>query len=278
MNSQSSRNKTYFISDLHLDPSRPSLFKLFDEFIQKITPDVEALYILGDLFEFWIGDDIIDLPMGKPYLPVINQLKKLSDSGVKIFFIQGNRDFLIGDKFMQSIGGKLLPDECVIDLYGESVLIMHGDTLCTDDKGYQLMRKIFRLRIIQKIYLSMSPEKRSQKAGQVRKTTSENNKQKTSMILDVNQHAVEKSLSRANSETMSEYNEDSPKGEVTIQENKKPHKSGGVSFLIHGHTHRPAEHDVTINSQINKRIVLGDWGDQWSYLEWSKNSDFRLCF
>ena len=241
--------KTYFISDLHLDPSRPHLFKLFDEFITKITPDADALYILGDLFEFWIGDDIIDLPIGKPFLPIINKLKALSDTGVKIFFIQGNRDFLIGNKFMDRIGGDLLPDETVIDLYGTPVLIMHGDTLCTDDKGYQLMRKVFRWKLVQKIYLSMSPEKRSQKAGQVRKTTSENNKQKPSMILDVNQQTVEKVM-----------------------------KSRGVSFLIHGHTHRPAEHKFTTKNQQLNRIVLGDWGDKWSYLNWGSGSKYLLKF
>lgn len=249
MKSSNKKNKTYFISDLHLDPSRPHLFKLFHEFIEKIRPDAEALYILGDLFEFWIGDDIIDLPIGKPYLPVIEQLKSLSDSGIKLYFIQGNRDFLIGKKFMQCIGGELLPDQQIIDLYGTKALIMHGDTLCTDDKGYQMMRNIFRLWIVQKIYLSMSPEKRSQKAGQVRKTTSESTKQKSSMILDVNQQSVEKSF-----------------------------KSGGVSFLIHGHTHRPAEHDVTLENKENKRIVLGDWGEKWSYLEWNSNGDYKLNF
>ena len=124
------RNKTYFISDLHLDPARPHLFTLFDQFIEKIKPDAEALYILGDLFEFWIGDDIIDLPIGKPYLSVIEKLKSLSDLDVKIYFIQGNRDFLIGKVFMDRIGGTLLPDEVVIDLYGTPALIMHGDTLC----------------------------------------------------------------------------------------------------------------------------------------------------
>jgi len=249
MNSQSSKNKTYFISDLHLDPSRPHLFKLFHEFIEKIRPDAEALYILGDLFEFWIGDDIIDLPIGKPYLPVIAQLRSLSDSGVKLYFTQGNRDFLIGKSFMQRIGSTLLPDQQIIDLYGTKALIMHGDTLCTDDKAYQLMRKILRLWIVQKIYLSMSPEKRSQKAGQVRKTTSESTKQKSSMILDVNQQDVDKCI-----------------------------ESGGVSFLIHGHTHRPAEHDFLINNQQKKRIVLGDWGEKWSYLEWSAGSEYKLNF
>ncbi len=230
-------NKTYFISDLHLDPSRPHLYKLFHEFIEKIRNEAEALYILGDLFEFWIGDDIIDLPIGKPYLPIIEQLRSLSDSGTKIYFIQGNRDFLIGQKFMDRIGGELLPDEVVIDLYGTPTLIMHGDTLCTDDKGYQLMRKIFRLWIVQKTYLSMNPEKRDKKASEIRKKTSKRTKQKDYKILDVNQQAVEKALI-----------------------------SRGVSLLIHGHTHRPAEHDFNLEGWPAKRIVLGDWGNNDSYI------------
>ena len=274
MESTINKNKTYFISDLHLDPSRPHLFKLFYEFIEKIRPDAEALYILGDLFEFWIGDDIIDLPIGKPFLPVIEKLKTLSDSGVKLYFIQGNRDFLIGEAFMKRIGGTLLPDEQVIDLYGTKALIMHGDTLCTDDKSYQLMRKIFRLWIVQKIYLAMSPEKRYQKAGKVRKTTTESTKQKSALILDVNQQAVEKAVSRGIAETMLERSDDSPKGEVLA----KPSKSGGVSFLIHGHTHRPAEHDFMLDDTQIMRIVLGDWGEKWSYLEWSADSKYELNF
>ena len=266
MNTLSSKNKTYFISDLHLDPSRPNLFKLFHEFIEKIRSDAEALYILGDLFEFWIGDDIIDLPIGKPYLPVIEQLKSLSDAGTKIFFIQGNRDFLIGEHFMQRIGGKLLPDEQVIDLYGTPTLIMHGDTLCTDDKAYQWMRRILRLKIVQKLYLSMSPEKRAEKANQVRNKTSRSSKQKENSILDVNQKQVEKVVSRGAAETMLERSDDDPKGA------EKPRKSRGVSLLIHGHTHRPAEHEFLLEGVTMKRIVLGDWGEKSSYIVAQKNN------
>ena len=238
MNAQSCKNKTYFISDLHLDPSRPHLYKLFNEFIEKIRNEAEALYILGDLFEFWVGDDIIDLPIGKPYLIIIEQLRSLSDAGTKVYFIQGNRDFLVGQKFMDRIGGELLPDETVIDLYGTPVLIMHGDTLCTDDKAYQRMRKIFRWKVIQKLYLAMSPEKRNKKASQIRKKTSQQTKQKDYKILDVNQHAVEKAL-----------------------------KSRGVSLLIHGHTHRPAKHEFLLDGEAVKRIVLGDWGKEFSFIE-----------
>jgi len=244
----SKKNNTYFISDLHLDKAHPPLFALFYEFIDSIKGKAEALYILGDLFEFWIGDDIIDLPIGRPYLPVVEKLKSLSDSGTKIYFIQGNRDFFLGREFMRRIGGELLADEKVINLYGTPALIMHGDTLCTDDKSYQRMRWVFRLKLFQKIYLAMSPEKRAQKAGEVRGKTNKITQKKSAMILDVNQQQVNKLC-----------------------------KSGGVSLLIHGHTHRPAEHEFKLGDKPVKRIVLGDWRDKACYLRVS-GSEFELVY
>jgi len=229
--------KTWFISDLHLHPSRPHLFRLFYDFIDDISDQAEALYILGDLFEFWIGDDIIDHPIGKPYLPVIEKLKALSDSDVKLYFIQGNRDFLAQGKFVKSIGAKLLPDHTVIDLYGTPTLIMHGDTLCIDDKSYQRMRYLFRLKIIQKIYLMIKPDKRSRNATSTRKVTHKTVKRKNAIILDVNQQEVER--------VMRKYS---------------------VSLLIHGHTHREAEHEFLLDGEPAKRIVLGDWRDKACYL------------
>ena len=230
------KKSTYFISDLHLDESHPHLYKLFYRFIDDITEKAEALYILGDLFEVWIGDDIIDHPLGKQYLPTIKKLKELSDSGTKIYFIQGNRDFLIGEVFMKRIGGKLLPDQKIIDLYGKKTLIMHGDTLCTDDKAYQRMRKLFRLKIIQKLYLSLSLESRAKKANRIRQASKDQTQQKSEMILDVNQDEVTKQLKR-----------------------------GGVGLLIHGHTHRPAEHEYKLDGKQVKRLVLSDWRDKASY-------------
>lgn len=230
--------KTWFISDLHLDPSRPRHFKLFEQFINRIQNQADALYILGDLFEFWIGDDIIDLPAGKPFLPVINQLRVLSDSGVPIFFIQGNRDFLVQGRFMRATGATLLPDYSVIDLYGKRVLIMHGDTLCTDDRGYQLMRTLFRIKFIQRLYLMLSPERRGKNADSVRGKTRKITKNKNTMILDVNQQAVEDVM-----------------------------RENDVSLLIHGHTHRPAVHQFDLDGKPVKRMVLGDWGEKDSYIE-----------
>lgn len=230
------KNKTYFISDLHLDASRPDLFTLFYNFIDSIGDSADALYILGDLFEFWIGDDIIDLPEGKLFLPVINKLKSLSDSGTKLYFIQGNRDFLIKQRFIKHIGAKLLPDYQVIDLYGTPTLIMHGDTLCTDDKGYQKMRFIFRLKLVQKLYLLTSPKSRQGKVNKVKQINVKAKQQKDSMIMDVNQNAVEKIMRKTN-----------------------------VLQLIHGHTHRPAIHNFQLDEKPAERIVLGDWRDKACY-------------
>ena len=238
---QSTAKGTYFISDLHLDESHPHLYKLFYEFIDDIKDKAEALYILGDLFEFWIGDDVIDHPLGKQYLPTINKLKSLSDSGTKIYFIQGNRDFLIGETFMQRIGGTLLPDQKVIDLYGTPTLIMHGDTLCTDDRAYQRMRALFRLKIVQKLYLSLSPESRDKKADKIRQASKGKTQQKHQMILDVNQSEVIKQLKR---------------GGVCSEFTQQP------SLIIHGHTHRPAEHEFEVDGKQVKRVVLGDWRDK----------------
>ena len=244
--------KTWFISDLHLSPSHPHLFELFYAFIDEIKDQAEALYILGDLFEFWIGDDIIDLPIGKPYLPVIEKLRSLSDSGVKLYFMQGNRDFLAQDDFAKRIGAQLLPDQKIIDLYGKPTLIMHGDTLCIDDKGYQRMRAIFRLKIVQKLYLMLSPERRGKKAKNIRKNTQQRTQQKQSMILDVNQQEVERVMTNCTKGAIS--------GGVTFDSAQQPY------LLIHGHTHRPAVHLFDLDGKEAKRIVLGDWRDEACYL------------
>ena len=235
---EAGRRATYFISDLHLHPDRAELFTLLYDFIDDISCDAEALYILGDLFEFWIGDDIIDTPTGEIYTPLFNKLKSLSDSGTKLFFIQGNRDFLARKKFARRIGARLLADQQVIDLYGTQALIMHGDTLCTDDKSYQRMRALLRNRILQRLYLMQSTQKRQRIADKTRQITQKETGVKSSMILDVNQQQVEEVL-----------------------------KKGGMGILIHGHTHRPGEHQFKLDNQSARRIVLGDWHDKSSYLK-----------
>lgn len=235
------KNKTYFISDLHLIPSRSHLTILLLNFIDDIADRAEALYILGDLFEFWIGDDIIQKPAGQPYLPIIEKLKMLSSSGVKLYFQQGNRDFLAQRKFAMATGAELLPDQKVIDLYGIPTLLMHGDTLCTDDIAYQRMRRIFRNKIIQKIYLSLSPKRRSRIAGNTRKVIKNKAPKKAANIVDVNQLEVEKIMREAR-----------------------------VLQLIHGHTHRPKVHEFKLDGQPAKRIVLSDWTDMACHLKFDK--------
>lgn len=244
-----SKNKTWFISDLHLDVSRPHLFELFYQFIDRIQNQADALYILGDLFEFWIGDDVIDKPQGRPYLPVIQKLRALADTGVPIYFIQGNRDFLIKKEFCRRAGMHLLPDQQLIDLYGTPTLIMHGDTLCTDDKAYQRLRWLLRRKLMQKIYLSLSPEKRARQVQGIKKASRKHNKTKTYEILDVNQQAVEKAM-----------------------------RQSGAIQLIHGHTHRPAIHEFTLDDQAARRIVLGDWRDKACYLEISRDKAPKLVY
>lgn len=238
--------KTWFISDLHLDPSRPQIFTLLLEFLDDIEPQADALYILGDLFEFWVGDDLIESPLGAVYLPVLQRLKQLSDNNIPIYFTQGNRDFLVQKTFIKQIGATLLPDTQVINLYGTPTLILHGDTLCTDDKGYQYMRRLFRIKFIQWLYLSLSIENRAKRADGVRQATTKQTQEKKTSILDVNQQAVEQ----------------------LMQKNQ-------VTQMIHGHTHRPAIHQLTLNGKKATRFVLGDWHDKASFIEASEE-ELRL--
>ncbi len=235
--------KTWFISDLHLDPSRPEIFTLLHEFLDDIEPQAEALYILGDLFEFWVGDDITHSPLGLSFMPVLEHLKRLADAGIKLYFIQGNRDFLIRDQFIKAIGATLLPDTKVIDLYGTPTLILHGDTLCIDDKNYQRMRSLFRIKFIQNIYLSLSIESRVKRAQGVRKVTSKQVQEKRYDILGVNQQAVETAM-----------------------------KENNVTHMIHGHTHRPAIHEFDLDGEKAQRMVLGDWHDKASFIVASEDS------
>ena len=235
--------KTYFIADLHLDNSRPHITQLFIEFLDSIKLKADELYILGDLFEYWIGDDVLDLqPKACPNTvklmqTVVRQLKMLADSGIKIFIGHGNRDFLIGDQFIQAVGASLLDEMTVIDLYGTPTLIMHGDTLCTDDIEYQQLRVILRNPQWQADFLSKSIQDRIKEADNLRKISQKQTKDKQADSLDVNQQQVEK--------TMREFN---------------------VNQLIHGHTHRPATHEFLLDDMPAKRIVLGDWYQQSSCL------------
>ena len=235
---------TYFIADLHLDDSRPDITQLFIEFLDSIKLKADELYILGDLFEYWIGDDVLELkPEACPNTvklmqTVVVQLKALADSGVNIYLGHGNRDFLIGDQFAQAVGASLLDEMTVIDLYGTPTLLMHGDTLCTDDIEYQQLRVILRNPQWQADFLSKSIQDRIKEADNLRLISQKQTKDKQADSLDVNQQQVEK--------IMREFN---------------------VRQLIHGHTHRPATHEFLLDNLPAKRIVLADWYQQSSWLK-----------
>jgi UDP-2,3-diacylglucosamine hydrolase len=222
-----------FISDLHLEPTRPAITALLLDFLRQRARRAEALYILGDLFEAWIGDDD-DAELG--YV-VAEALRALSDSGTPIFFIHGNRDFLLGARFATISGMQLLPESVVIELAGEPLLLMHGDTLCTDDTGYQKFRAKVRDPAWQAHVLALPLAQRRVLAGQLRETSQQATQQKAADITDVNPAAVDAAL-----------------------------RAHGVRHLIHGHTHRPGLHEWTLDGRPARRTVLGDWFARGSVL------------
>lgn len=217
---------TLLISDLHLDDKRPETTALLLRFIEREAANAESLYILGDLFEYWLGDD----SPSECSLTVASELAALGKQGVNCFFQHGNRDFLLRDDYAKLAGFTLLPEEHVVDLYGERVLLMHGDSLCTDDQEYQQFRAQVRDPVWQQGFLALSPQERLQVARQARDASAAHKGEMTMNIMDVNHDEVLKRL-----------------------------ESHGVQRLIHGHTHRPAVHDLTANGQDAQRIVLGDW-------------------
>lgn len=228
---------TWFISDLHLEPSRPASIQQLFAFLQQIGGNADALYILGDFFEFWVGDDFLDTPEGQIVTPLIQALRAVSDSGVPVCFIHGNRDFLLGERFATETGCTMLPEQQVVDLYGTPTLIMHGDTLCTDDVDYQKARAVFRNPKWIAQVLTWTIPQRIQRAQEMREVSKESTQHKSDEIMDVNQQSVEQVM-----------------------------RDAKVARLIHGHTHRPAIHDFQLDGVGAQRIVLGDWYTQGSYL------------
>lgn len=224
---------TLFISDLHLHPSRPRIIDCFLRFIDDQKGRADALYILGDLFEVWIGDDHPE----PAYQAIRTALARCSTAGTPVFLLHGNRDFLIGDCFAAETGCTLRTDLMVIDLYGTRTLLMHGDTLCTDDTEYQSFRSRVRDSAWQKKILALPATQRLELAAQARETSTRLVQDKDEYIMDANQHEVLRVM--------------------------KQHQ---VTLLIHGHTHRPAVHSIDINGSKATRIVLGDWYTQGSVL------------
>jgi UDP-2,3-diacylglucosamine hydrolase len=207
--------------------------QLFDEFIRVKAVDADRLFILGDLFEYWLGDDA---SRHSGYQPVVDSLASLSGK-TKVYIMHGNRDFLIGDAFAASVDGELLPDPTKISLGGSNVLLMHGDSLCTDDVEHQKFRELSRSDAWQREILSKSISEREAIASQLRMNSTKGNAEKSQEIMDVNQQAV---IS-------------------TMQEQM-------VQLLVHGHTHRMAIHDFDIEGQPAHRIVLGDWHSTGNFL------------
>ena len=229
--------KTLFISDLHLDQSHPTIAELFLNLLKSCDSSVDGLYILGDLFETWIGDDD-DLPFHRH---IIQALRAASQKGLPIYFAHGNRDFLIGIRFMRETGCQLLPEEKKINLYGTPVLLMHGDTLCTQDVAYLKWRKKTKNPILRTITLMLPLKIRSKMATGLRNKSKQHTQAVKKEIMDVTQAEVERVMQQHN-----------------------------VQTLIHGHTHRPAIHEFSLTNKPASRIVLAAWHEKGSVLVWDE--------
>ncbi|MGH8292210.1 MAG: UDP-2,3-diacylglucosamine diphosphatase [Gammaproteobacteria bacterium] len=230
---------TLFISDLHLDPARPRITQLFLEFLKTEARRAQALYILGDFFEAWIGDDDPD----PHHATVIAAVHALTATGVPVHFMHGNRDFLIGPGFIHNTGCTLLADPVRVELYGTPTLLMHGDMLCTGDLEYQKFRRQVRDPAWQKAFLAKPLEERRQFAQQARAQSQIQTASKPDYLMDVSQQEVEHVM--------------------------REHR---VTRLIHGHTHRPAVHRFSAHARDLTRIVLGDWYEHSSVLALDQNT------
>jgi len=227
--------ESLFISDLHLSAERPTALRLFLRFLRERAVQAERLYILGDLFDAWIGDDDRETPAAE----VIAGLRELTDAGVGVLLQRGNRDFLLGRRFCHATGCCLLTDPARIDLYGAPTLLMHGDLLCSDDHDYQRVRRRLRNPFVQWLFLCKSLDRRRAMAADYRRRSGEAMATKSADLMDVNDHTVRDYMLRHT-----------------------------VARLIHGHTHRPAVHRLDLDGLTAKRIVLGDWDDTTApYLE-----------
>ena len=227
-----------FISDLHIDASRPAITQQFLSFLEAEAKDADALYILGDLFESWVGDDAADSAQSS----AVSGIRSLTGSGVPCFVMHGNRDFLLAGRFSSMSGAQLLPDPLIVTLYGEPVLVMHGDALCTDDLAYQRLRATVRDADWQRQFLALPVAARRAIAGAARVGSQAHTSAMEHAIADVNDASVALAL-----------------------------RNAGTSTLLHGHTHRPAIHALEVDGRPCTRIVLGDWYDQGSLLRWDES-------
>ena len=225
---------TLFISDLHLEDARPEMTAVLLRLLEGTAREARALYILGDLFEYWIGDDA----PARTALEVRDGIRALTDSGVPCFFMHGNRDVLLGESFAAAAGMELLPETQVVDLYGRPTLLLHGDTLCTDDREYQAFRSQVRDPAWQETFLAMPVPERLKMAEQARDASMQHTSSAAADIMDVNPEAVLAAF-----------------------------RQHDVRYMIHGHTHRPAFHRHDLgDGEFGRRIVLADWYGQGSLL------------
>lgn len=227
---------TLFISDLHLKPEAPQTINTFTRLLQD-SKDAEAIYILGDFVEYWIGDDDEEHGLNVAFAAIRN----ITDLGVPIYLMHGNRDFLIGPRFAEQCNITLLADPTIIDIYGEKALLMHGDTLCTDDIEYQKFRSMVRNPEWQAAFLEKPLEERRAIVHNLRETSRQATDDKTDSIMDVNQLSVSQAM-----------------------------QNHQAQLLIHGHTHRPARHAFVIDNKQYQRWVLGDWHKEAKILRFNE--------
>jgi UDP-2,3-diacylglucosamine hydrolase len=228
-----------FVSDVHLDASAPAAIEQFLGFLDTHAKNAEALYILGDLFEVWVGDDDSDADKKV----VAAALRALTTRGVACFILHGNRDFLLGRGFCDETGCRLLPDPVVAEFDGERVLLTHGDALCVDDHSYQELRSVVRTAPWQRRFLALPLSDRELLANQARAGSRQHTSRTIPKIMDVNSDAVAQAFRVAE-----------------------------VRRMIHGHTHRPGIHDTVIDGAPTQRIVLGAWYEQGSYLVYERGT------
>ncbi len=227
---------TLFISDLHLDANKPEIGQQFLAFLDGEARTADALYILGDLFESWVGDD----DPNPHYAIIKSALRDLTDSGVPVFFMHGNRDFMIGEQFAEETGVTILDDPELIELHGDKVLLSHGDALCIDDKQYQQVRLMTRNPEWQAMMRAKPLQERLAFAENARKQSQAyNDSVGEEDIMDVNQDAVVGTF-----------------------------RNRDIDVLLHGHTHRPAVHTIDLEDRTSRRIVLGDWFEHGSVVRW----------
>ena len=226
---------TLFISDLHLEADRPDIGQQLLNFLRTDASEADDLYILGDLFEAWVGDD----DPNTHYFTIKRAIRKLVDGGIPVYFMHGNRDFMIGKEFANETGVQILEDPYKVSMYGSRALLSHGDILCTDDVQYQRVRMMVRDPAWQASMRAKPLKERLRISNEARRQSLEQTINKSLKITDVNEDEVKRMIQKHN-----------------------------VDVLLHGHTHRPAIHDVQVGHRKAKRIVLGDWYMQGSVVRW----------